>query len=66
MIASSDGYTAFLNEIDSYLMANFGMTHRDFEDYNWKDEFDSEVPAEDAFEEWRIHTEEGTRSPANM
>lgn len=59
-------YARFLNEVDRLMMNEFGMTHFDAEDYNWKDEFDSEVPAEEAFEEWNAHTEGGTRSPANF
>jgi len=56
----------FLKEIDRLMMEDMGMTHGDCEDYNWVDEFDSEVDPEDAYEEWKIHTEGGTRSPMNM
>ena len=60
------GLTAFLNEVDQLMLKEFGTTHRDIEDYNWEDEYDSEVPADEAFEEWKIHTEGGTRSPGNF
>lgn len=60
------GLKDFLSEIDRMMLADFGMTHNDFEDYNWDDEFESEVEPADAYEEWKIHTEGGTRAVLGM
>ena len=63
---NEDSYSGFLREIDRRMMMDLGMTTSDAEEYNWKDEFDSEVEPDDAYEEWKCHTENGTRSPLNM
>ena len=62
--SSSDSYSAFLREVDRRMIVEVGMVTGDT-DHNWRDEYDSEVSAEDAFEEWKIHTEDGTRSSGN-
>ena len=60
------GLKDFLSEIDRMMMADMGMTHSDFEDYNWNDEFDSEVEPADAYEEWKLMTDGGTRAVLGM
>ena len=56
----------WLKELDKFFMCFFGVKHSDFEDYNWDDEYDSEVSPQDAFEEWKSHTENGTRSVGSL
>ncbi len=59
----SNKFQAWKDELDELFINHFGLCHDDFEDYNWSDEYNSEVPPEDAFDEWKIHTENGTISP---
>lgn len=59
-------FDEWLEELDKLFLADMGTTHNDFDDYNWNDEFESEVEPADAYEEWKIHTEGGTRSSANF
>ena len=56
-------FEELLEALDKLFIEKFGVGHETFDDYNWDDEFDSEVPPDDAFEEWCLHTEDGTRSP---
>lgn len=61
-----DPYAVWMRNLDNLMIANFNMRHDDFEEYSWRDEFDADVPVHDAFEEWRIHTENGARSPGRV
>lgn len=56
-------FDVWMSELDRLMFNAFRKFHVDFEDYNWYDEFDNDVTPEDAFEEWKAHTVNGTRSP---
>ena len=62
---ASMSYVDWLKKLDVCFFVD-GLNRHDLEDYNWKDEYDSEVPPDEAYEEWSAHTEGGTRSPANF
>ena len=59
-------YKIWLEELDKIFLREFFQPRRNFDDYNWFDEYDNDVSAEDAFAEWDAHTEHGTRSPNNF
>ena len=53
------GFQGWMTKLDRLFIAKYGLTHNDFEDYNWFDEYDSEVSPEDAFDEWCCMLESG-------
>ena len=56
-------FDVWMSKLDSLMFEEFHKYHVDFDDYNWFDEFDNDVDPEDAFDEWKAHTENGSRSP---
>ena len=64
--ARPDAFTTWMYELDQLFQAEFGSSHVDFDDYNWNDEFDSEVDPKDAFEEWQCMTDNGRNAVAGM
>lgn len=54
-------YDVWLSELDNCFNQEFAALHSDFPEYNWFDEFDNDVDAVEAFEEWKLLTECGTR-----
>lgn len=56
-------FNTWLNEVNKLAIADVGRPVDDYEDYNWFDEFDNDVDPDDAYDEWKSHTESGTRSP---
>jgi hypothetical protein len=59
LVRSVDGmiFQEWMDKVDEHFHAHYGMSHNDFEDYNWFDEFDNEVSPDDSFEEWRCMNE---------
>ena len=50
----------WLVQLDRLFVAKFGLTHNDFEDYDWHGEFDGENTPVEAFEEWQLIQEGAT------
>lgn len=50
-------FEAWLAELDRHFIAKYGMSHTDFEDYDWWGEFESEVSPFEAFTEWKLHVQ---------
>jgi len=62
-----ESFEKWMVALNFLMKTEFGFTEDDLlEGYNWRDEYDSEVEPRDAFEEWKIHTENGTRDPGNF
>ena len=43
----------WIKELDKIFIKTFGMNYDDFEDYDWKAEWEAEISPEESFEEWR-------------
>ena len=52
-------FDEWLRAVDKLFLANLGMGSEAFEDYNWRDEYESEVTPEDAYLEWTKYNEDG-------
>lgn len=52
--SSDDFFIRFLKDVDKLCTDKYGLSIHDFPDYMWRDEYDSEVPPEDAFDEWEM------------
>lgn len=45
-------FAIWMKELDQLFLANLSMGRDDFEDYDWRAEYDGENTPEDAFQEW--------------
>ena len=53
-------FDAWLQDLDRLFMAEYGLSHDDFDDYDWHSEFDSKIPPKEAFDEWQLLNEGST------
>lgn len=51
-------FEAWISAVDKLFVEEFGMESICFEDYNWRDEYESEVTPEASFAEWKAYNEE--------
>lgn len=58
-------FRAWMRLLDRIFNRQYQMNHDDFDEYNWFDEWENDVTPDDAFCEWKAHTEGGSRSPNN-
>lgn len=55
-------FEAWMRRVNDLFMAEFGLGADDFEDYDWRAEYDGENSPRDSFEEWKLlnnHTDLG-------
>lgn len=55
-------FEVWMRELEKLFVGNLGLSHNDFESYDWKAEFEGEHTPEDSFEEWKLLTESGVRT----
>lgn len=51
--AAKTPFESWLKELDGFFMEAYGLSHTDFEDWDWYAEFDSDNSPLDAFREWQ-------------
>ena len=55
-------FDVWMSKLDTLIFSEFGKYHNDFTDYNWYDEYENDVEPEEAFDEWKLITYNGSRT----